>query len=217
MDQPARSAAPGRGTAPVPAWSRALLAAPVLLALYGGIRLLPGSRGPGAGWTTGHLALFAAMALLGAGFTGLYRSLAPRTRPGRLAVGASFGVTLLGLAASLGQVGIDLYVGATVADKAGQHAAFDRIQSHAGVVPAFYSVGPVLFYVGLLALVCAAAVLRRAPWWSALLVLAGTAVTAATLDLIPLGAVLYLAAFVPLARTGRRGAVSASGTPARAA
>jgi len=179
--------------------TRALLASPVLLAVYGGIRLIPGSRQPGVGWTAGHTALFVAMLLLGLGFVELRRRIAARTAAGRAGAGLALGVGLAGLAASLGQVGIDLYVGAVAADKAEQHELFDRIQSHAGVVPAFYSVGPLLFYVGLLALVSGVAVARRVPWWSPVLVLVATVVMAASLDLLSVGALLYLVAFAPLA------------------
>ncbi|GAA2744496.1 hypothetical protein [Kitasatospora cinereorecta] len=183
--------------------TRALLASPLLLALYGAVRLIPGSRQPGPGWTAGHTALLAAMVLLGVGFVELYRRIRPRTAPGRVAAALSLAVAMLGLAASLGQVSIDLYVGAVAADKADQHAMFDRIQAHPGVMPAFYSVGPLLFYVGLLALVCGLAAVRRLPWWSPVLVLAATVLMGASLDLLSVGALLYLAAFLPLTRPAR--------------
>ncbi|GAA4853245.1 hypothetical protein [Kitasatospora terrestris] len=195
--------------------TKALLSAPLLLTLYGTVRLVPGSRQPGPGWTIGHLALFAGLLLLGIGLAEVHRRIRPRTAVGRTAAGAGLGATVLGVACSLGQAGIDLYVGAAAADKAEQHAMFDRIQSHAGVVPAFYSAGPLLLYVGLLALAVGAAVVRRLPWWSPVLVFLASALPAVTLDLLPVGGLLYLAAFAPLARPAGR--VSASGTPARAA
>lgn len=106
-----------------------------------------------------------------------------------------------GLLAAVGQTGIDLYVGARAADKAEQIRLFDQIQNHPGVVPAFYAVGPLLFYVGLLALLVtlAAGRARRISVWSPVLVLVGTVVMGADLDLMSVGAALYLAALLPLA------------------
>ncbi|MFI6845519.1 hypothetical protein ACIBJD_12795 [Kitasatospora sp. NPDC050467] len=89
-------------------------------------------------------------------------------------------------------------------DKADQHRLFDSIQSRPGVLPAFYSVGPLLFYIGLLALLVAASVgrARTLRWWSPVLMLAGTAMTAADLAMIPVAGALYLAALAPLAGFG---------------
>ncbi|OIJ89545.1 hypothetical protein [Streptomyces colonosanans] len=55
-------------------------AAPVLLGAYGLIRLLPGSREPGTGWTVGHLCLLGALLGFGMVFRDLYRALADRGR-----------------------------------------------------------------------------------------------------------------------------------------
>lgn len=187
--------------------SLAFTGAPVLLGLYGGIRLLDGSRSPGAGWLAGHIALLAGLLLFAPVFAVLGALIEPRRPAGRIAANAVTGLAFAGLAASLGQVGIDLYVGARAADKAEQELMFEQIQSHPGVLPAFYSVGPLLFYVGLLALLTtlAARRARRISVWSPVLVLAGTVVMAADLDFISLGALLYLTALAPLARrAGRR-------------
>ncbi|MEV4611717.1 hypothetical protein AB0K43_03835 [Kitasatospora sp. NPDC049258] len=171
----------------------AAVGGPVLLAVYGLVRLLPGSKQPGAGWLVGHAALLAGLLLFGVVLAALYR-VAARRRP---VAALALGTALAGLAASLGQVGVDLYVGAVAADKAAQQQLFERIQDRPGVVPALYSVGPLLFYVGLLALLLAAVRLVRPR--GPLLMLAGTAVMAADLDLMALGALLYLAALAPLA------------------
>ncbi|GAA0662176.1 hypothetical protein GCM10010193_11760 [Kitasatospora atroaurantiaca] len=179
------------------------VAAPLLLAVYGGIRLLPGSKDPGAGWLVGHAALFAALLLFGV-VTADLRRLVTRRAVGAVAAGVAF----TGLAASLGQVTIDLYVGVRAADKAEKALLFDRIQDHPGVLPIFYSVGPLLFYVGMLALLTAT--VRRLSVLSPLLVLAGTVAMAADLDLLAVGAALYLAALWPLVRGSVRPVAAAA-------
>ncbi|MEU1419256.1 hypothetical protein [Kitasatospora sp. NPDC005751] len=182
----------------------AAVGAPVLMALYGGVRLLEGSREPGPGWTVGHALMLAGLLLFGPLLAALRGLLAPRRPAGRIAANAATAVAFAGLAASVVQIGIDLYVGAVAVDKADQHRLFDGIQSRPGVLPAFYSVGPLLFYVGLLALLVAASAgaTRALRWWSPVLVLVGTAMTAADLALIPPAAALYLAALAPLAGFG---------------
>ncbi|MFE6055717.1 hypothetical protein ACFQ6N_33665 [Kitasatospora sp. NPDC056446] len=181
----------------------AVVGAPALLALYGGIRLVPGSREPGLGWTLGHTAMFAALLLFAPLFLALRRLLAPRgTTAGRVAAGAASATAFAGLAASLAQIGIDLVVGLAAADKAEQSRLFDRVQDVPGVLPVVYQVGPLLFYVGLLALLTAASVgrARALRWWSPVLALVGTVASAADLALIPLAAVCFLVALSPLAR-----------------
>ncbi|MBP0452434.1 MULTISPECIES: hypothetical protein [unclassified Kitasatospora] len=190
----------------------AVAGGPALMALYGGIRLLDGSRDPGPGWLVGHSLMLAGLLLFGPVLAALHGRLSPRGTAGRIGAGTLAGVAFAGLAASVVQIGIDLYVGAVAVDKADQHRLFDSIQSRPGVLPAFYSVGPLLFYVGLLALLVAASVgpARTLRWWSPVLVLCGVAMTAADLALIPPAAVLFLVALAPLAGFGgaRRPAVA---------
>ncbi|MDH6135799.1 hypothetical protein P3T37_005216 [Kitasatospora sp. MAA4] len=173
----------------------AYLAAPALLATYGVVRLLDGQHGPGPGWTTGHLALLGSLLMFGVVMHGLYRAAAAR---GPVAPGVAFGAGLLGLGASLGQVGIDLYVGLRTVDSAGKDRLFEQIQSHPGVLPVFYTVLPLFFYVGLLGLAGVLAVRRLVPFRSPLLVLAATVLMAASLDLMPVGAALLALATAPL-------------------
>ena len=59
--------------------------------------------------------------------------------------------------------------------------------------------GPLLFQVGVLALLTILAIRRVVPAWSPLLVLAGFVLFMVNLDLLPLGALLLLAGFAPLA------------------
>lgn len=170
-----------------------------LMAVYGAVRLLPGSRDVGPGWTAGHLALFAALALLGIGLVELWRLGGRASRWGRgwLAVGWA------GVAAGLAQAGIDLYANAVSADRAARSAVFDRVQSVPGVRPVVYDVVPMLLYVGLIALLVRLALRRAAPWWSPALVLLGTLAMGASLDYLAVGAVLYLVAFLPVLTGGR--------------
>ncbi|MEV7021311.1 hypothetical protein [Kitasatospora sp. NPDC093558] len=183
----------------------AVVGAPALMALYGGIRLVPGSREPGLGWTAGHTAMFAGLLLFAPVFLALRRLIAPRgTTAGRMAAGTALGVAFAGLAASLVQIGIDLVVGLMAADKADQSRLFERVQAVPGVLAAVYKVGPLLFYVGLLALLVAASVgaARTLRWWSPVLMLVGTVASAADLAMIPVAAACYLVALAPLVRLG---------------
>ncbi|MEV7772035.1 hypothetical protein [Kitasatospora sp. NPDC086791] len=191
-----------RTTSPARLTPYAVVGAPALMALYGGIRLLPGSREPGPGWTAGHTAMFAGLLLFAPVFLALRGKLAPRGAAGRIAAGAAVGAAFAGLLCSLAQIGIDLVVGLAAADKAEQSRLFDRVQGVPGVLPVVYQVGPLLFYVGLLALLTAASVGRSRPlrWWSPVLVLLGILASGADLALIPLAAVCYLVALAPLAR-----------------
>ncbi|MCX4746313.1 hypothetical protein OG455_12370 [Kitasatospora sp. NBC_01287] len=175
----------------------ARIAAPALLGVYGLIRLIPGSKQPGAGWTTGHTALLAALLLFGVLAHQLHRLAAER---GRIAAGTGFGLFLVGLAASLAQVSIDLWVGLRTSTEAQQNALFAQIQSHPGVLPAVYQIGPLFFYLGLLVLLTVLAVRRRLPFWSPALLLVATLAMAASLDLMTVGAVLYALALAPLGR-----------------
>ncbi len=175
----------------------AYLAAPALLGVYGVIRLLDGTHGPGPGWITGHLALLASLLLFGVVFHSLHRLAATR---GRVAAGITFWLAAAGLAGSLGQVGIDLYVGSRAADLAAQNRLFEQIQSHPGVLPAFYTVLPLFFYLGLLSLLTVLALRRQIRAWSLLLAITATAVMGASLDLMPLGALLLALSLTPQAR-----------------
>ncbi|MFC5665468.1 hypothetical protein ACFP3U_21135 [Kitasatospora misakiensis] len=183
----------------------AVVAAPVLLALYGGIRLLDGSRDPGPGWLIGHSLMLLGLLLFAPLLVALERAPGPRrTAAARVAGRAVLGAALTGLAASLGQVAIDLYVGAVAVDKADQNRMFEAIQSRPGVEPLFYSAVPLLFHLGLLVLLVAASVGagRVLRWWSPVLVVAATVLTAADLAFIPLASVGYLVALAPLAGFG---------------
>ncbi|KQV18516.1 MULTISPECIES: hypothetical protein [unclassified Kitasatospora] len=167
------------------------LAAPLLIGLYGAIRLLPGSKEPEAGWLLGHAALLAGLLLFVPVLLELRRRVASR-----LLGTVALVVAGTGLAASVGQTLIDLWVGAVAVDKADQHRLFGEIQDVPGVLPVFYTALPTLFYLGLLVLLVAAA--RQIPLWSPLLVLVATVLMAMDLDLMTPGAVLFALALRPL-------------------
>ncbi|MER5862514.1 hypothetical protein [Kitasatospora sp. NPDC002040] len=172
------------------------LAAPLLVGLYGAIRLLPGSKEPEAGWLLGHAALLAGLLLFVPVLLELRRRVASR-----LLSTVALTVAGTGLAASVGQTLIDLWVGAVAVDKADQRRLFGEVQDVPGVLPVFYTVLPTLFYLGLLVLLFAA--VRRIPVWSPLLVLVATVMMAMDLDLMTPGALLFALALRPL--TGSAG------------
>ncbi|MFF4581399.1 hypothetical protein ACFY15_23905 [Streptomyces sp. NPDC001373] len=178
----------------------AFVAGPLCMLAYGVVRLADPDHGPGPAWTVGHLFLTAGVLLFGAVFLGLRRLAAPVGPAGRVGAGVATGLGLAGVAAVVAQAVIDLAVGFRSADRAGMNRLFEDIQSRPGVEPVVYSVVPVLFYVGLLWIVTQLAVRRRTGVWRPVAVLAGTVVMAVSLDLIPLGALLFSAALAPLGR-----------------
>lgn len=180
----------------------AFVTAPLLILAYGAIRLTDPDHGPGPVWTTGHLALTAAMLLFVPVFARLGALARPDAGPaGRLSAGAA---TVLGLAGTLAvtvQACIDLYAGFRATDRPGMERLFEQVQSHPGVMPAVYGVGPLLFYVGLIWILVQLSARRRVSLWSPLAAVAGTATAAAGgLDLMPLAAALFCASLAPLAR-----------------
>jgi hypothetical protein len=179
------------GMTPAPPFIRfSAVAAPVLLFMYGVLRLIDGMdgrHGPGLAWNVGHTLFFVAMVLFGFLILGM-RQLVAAGRARRPADAA----TVAGLAG----VACFLWVilGDLLPDFGDAVAVPDPVRL----------AGPLLFQLGLLVLlvVLAAGHPRRVPVWSPLLVFAGFASFAVDLDLIPVGAALVLAGLVPLARTG---------------
>jgi hypothetical protein len=106
---------------------------------------------------------------------------------------------LLGLLAIAVQAAIDLVIGFRAADRAAMRVMDHQVQGHAGVTPAIYTVGPVLFYLGVVALVALLAVSRRAGAWTPFVMLAGTIMPAINRDLIPVGACCFLLVTAPMA------------------
>ncbi|TDU05286.1 hypothetical protein EDD99_3793 [Streptomyces sp. 846.5] len=194
----------------------ALLAGPLLLLGYGVVRLLDGHHGPGPGWTAGHILLILGLLCFVPAVLTLRRTAAGSGPARRATATAGAVLSLLGIGAVLGQAAVDLYVGAVSADRAAMNTRYDHFQSHPGVTPLLYSVVPAFFYLGLLLLTGALALgrPRRIGLYAPVCILLGTLVMAASLDLMPVGALLYSAAFGPLAlsllRRGRADEQSAT-------
>ncbi|MEE1750424.1 MULTISPECIES: hypothetical protein [unclassified Streptomyces] len=191
----------GTGRMPVGA---ALLAGPVLMAGYGVVRLVGravGDYGPGVWWTAAHLLFLAGVLAFVPVFLGL-RKLAGERGGGRVAAEVAAWTGLLGAAAVVVQAVIDLTAGFVSADKEAMSEMFDRVQGVPGVMPLVYTVVPMLFWLGLLALVTLLAFLRRdlVRAWTPVLVLAGTAAMAVSLDLLPVGALCLGVALLPVRR-----------------
>lgn len=167
------------------------IAAPALIGAYGVARLI--DRQSRAGWTFGHLLMLAGLVLFGLVIVELRRLAPGRTSTSFAAIG------LIGLAASVAQIGIDIVVGLLARDAADKQHMFQQIQQVPGVQPVVYTVVPILFYVGLLGLTVVAAVARSAAWWTPALVLAGTVAAATNLDYIPVAGALYVLALAPMA------------------
>ncbi|WP_150236634.1 hypothetical protein [Streptomyces albofaciens] len=196
-------------------WGRsAFIAGPGCMAAYGLIRLVDTERGPGLAWSVGHLFLLAGVLLFVPVLLGL-RRLAVRQGGTQRAVGTGLtALGLVGVAAVAVQAGIDLLVAYVSADHEAMRELFARIQGVPGVMPAVYTVVPVLFYVGLLLLLGQLAALRVISAWRPLAVVVGTVAMTATLDLLPVAALLFLLALAPLGRlvpTGQAGAVRSAG------
>ncbi|MFC4586532.1 hypothetical protein [Sphaerisporangium corydalis] len=181
----------------------AFSAAPLFVLVYGVVRLLDGldgARGPGTHWTAGHAAFLVGLLLFVPVVLGLRRPVAARAAGLRVTATVSAVVAVLGIAAAAGQVVIDLVVGLRAGGREEMNRLFEQVQAYPAVRPVFYTVGPVLFYVGLLALIVLVAGSRPRPvsGWSPVLVVAGTVMMAVDLDLIPLGAACYWLALAPL-------------------
>ncbi|MGK5558830.1 hypothetical protein ACSNOI_45240, partial [Actinomadura kijaniata] len=175
----------------------AFLAAPLLTFAYGVIRILDGldgARGPGLAWTVGHLAFIAAMAMFVSVFVQL-RGLAGGNLPSTLLMW----VAIAGAAALSGQFAIDVVAGLMADDHYSMSLITRDVRSTPVVSLAVYDVGPYLFYLGQLALVIQLAVMRRVKAWTPFLVLTDLMMPFVDKDLIPLGALVLLASFAPLA------------------
>ncbi|XVQ83723.1 hypothetical protein ACQP2K_33540 [Microbispora siamensis] len=177
---------------------RSLVAAPLLVGAYGVARMLDGldgSRGPGLAWTVGHLFFLAALVFFVQIF-GRLRTMAG----GGVTATVGYAAGLAGALALAAQFTIDIVVGFLSADHDAMGPRFDAVKAIPGVEPVVYTVVPLLFYVGMVALVARLAAGRRVPWWSPALMLVQAVLPLANKDLIPLGAALLLLAFVPLLR-----------------
>jgi len=147
------------------------LALPLWLAGWTVMRL-GGHRGPGLGWTVAHGVWIVAILLLGGGCVALYRR-GPREGGGRALASAALGMSLVGAAALVGQLGCDLVVGLRSADRTAMSDAYDRVFAVPGVQLALFQVGPALLFAGLLVLVVLAFRTGRASSQAVALVVVG--------------------------------------------
>ncbi|MFD0026016.1 hypothetical protein [Streptomyces sp. NPDC058382] len=177
---------------------------PVLMAGYGLVRLTGravSDYGPGAWWSVAHLLFLAGVLAFVPVFLRLWT---PAGVHGgrRTGVRVAAGAGLVGVAAVAVQAVIDLVVGFAAADDRARSDMFDKVQDVPGVMPAVYTVVPMLFWAGLLALVTLLAFFRRdeMPAWSPLLVLAGIVLMTTSLDLLTVGALCIGAALYPVRR-----------------
>ena len=153
---------------------------PLFLLAYGLLRLvdgLDGSHGPGWAWNVGHAFFLVAFLMFGALVWKLL-DVSAVAAIAALAGSAAFVWVILG----------DL---------------FDDLP---GLPDPLMVAGPLLFQVGVLALLTILAIRRVVPAWSPLLVLAGFVLFMVNLDLLPLGALLLLAGLAPLSAHPTRAA-----------
>ncbi|PYC75945.1 hypothetical protein C7C45_02205 [Micromonospora arborensis] len=176
----------------------AFIAAPVLVMSYGIIRLvdgLDGERGPGPAWTIGHLAFIGALVAFISVFWQMRRMTGGRVLATVFATAGTFGALAL-----ITQFSIDLVAGFLATDNYGMSMTIHQVRTLPGIAQLAYDFGPYAFYLGQLALVVLLAVQRRVKVWTPVLVLADLATPFIDKDLIPLGSVLLLVSFLPLAR-----------------
>ncbi|MDR8414128.1 hypothetical protein MTP10_36035 [Nonomuraea sp. 3-1Str] len=176
----------------------AFVAAPLLIFAYGAIRIVDGfdgEKGPGLAWTTGHMAFMAALVLFVPIFWEMRRRL-DRNALATTAVAAGF----VGIACAFAQFAIDLVVGFAAADHAAMGPLFDQVKAVPGVSLAVYDGGPFLFYIAQFVLVTQLATRRQVRAWTPVLVLLDFTLPIIDRDLIPVGALLLLVSFVPMAR-----------------
>ncbi|GGQ35900.1 hypothetical protein BKA00_005070 [Actinomadura coerulea] len=187
--------------------------APALMLAYGVVRLIDGrdgQHGPGPAWTVGHLLFLGSLLLYGSVIAGLWGRMpaAERGRARRITAGALTAVAAVGLVTFVRVAIIDIVVGLRAADAAEKSALSDRYADVPAVLPqALYEIGPVLFMLGLTALLVQHAVVGPRRWAVAaspvLLVLAFVGI-AADLDLLPAGAALIWLALFPHTREQSR-------------
>jgi hypothetical protein len=156
--------------------------APLLMLGYGIARWVDGfdgARHNGVAWPIGHTMFFLAIVL----FAVLAVALARRA-PGRTAVAwTACAATLVGAFCFLWVITGDLFAG------------FGR-----DLPGPLTAIGPPLFVLGLVTLLGLQAGARRLPFWSPIAFLAGFLAISFDLDLLPLAALVLLAAAVPVAR-----------------
>jgi hypothetical protein len=186
-----------------------LVAAPALWFFGWVVMRVRTTHGPGAAWTTAHSLWIVAFTMFAIGCVGLARLVGGGRFAGR-GSGALVTATTVALAGAVltgAQMVLDLIAG-FVPTEAAMNDRYDAMFAVPGVQLVCYTLAPVVFYVGLLALLVLGAVRRTAP--VALVVLAGCGILAAGIGhglpgLLRLvegaGALLILGALASIVRT----------------
>ncbi len=173
-----------------------LVAAPLAMTAYGLTRIigrLDGHYGPGADWQLAHLFGLAGMLL----FIPIVLGLRPLTRTAGTPVTA---ITLAGLATTIVQFAADMILAVAATDRDHLKTLQHQFTDQPGIQLAFYDIGPMLFFLGIVTLAALTAAAGHLPWWSPALMLIAVLLPAADLNLMPLTGLLMLAALVPLTR-----------------
>ncbi|GAA2657021.1 hypothetical protein GCM10010436_87950 [Paractinoplanes durhamensis] len=159
--------------------------APLLMLVYGVLRWMDGLDGhrdkSGPAWRVGHVAFFAAMVL----FAVMAVALARRASRGRRVAAVAAAASVFGAGCFCWVIAGDLS-----ADFGDRWPLPDALQI----------AGPVLFLVGLVVLLSLEVAAGRVPVWSPVLLFVGYAAITVSLDLLPLSALVILAAMAPLWR-----------------
>lgn len=186
----------------------AVVIAPAFLIAYGIARLLDGiddEFGPGPAWSVGHLLFLAAFLAFGFAIVGLRRLAPVGTTGRRVLADAATVLGVVGVAAFVRVIVIDLIVGF----RAESHGAMDRIDDQydaspralpAGVYDVLEDLGPLFFELGLIALLALLAFgrPRSLPRWSPVVAFLAFPPIMINLDLMPLAGALLFVALVPL-------------------
>jgi hypothetical protein len=185
------------------------VAAPTFLFLYGIAHFfdsLDGSYGPGAAWTVGHILFLFGLIMFGFVIVGLYLRIQDETMWRAVIARCAMIIGLVGLIAFIRSPIIDIVAGLRASD----NSAMGAIQAQLNFYPStplspYYNFGPLLFQLGLLALMVQLAILkpRHLPWWSPVLLLLGFLTLGFDLNLLLVGATLIGFALLPLGPWGR--------------
>jgi hypothetical protein len=171
------------------------VSAPLFLLFYGVLRWIDGRNGrrhDGLAWDAGHVGFLVAMVL----FVALACHLRAAAERGRTLATAATAAVVFGAGCILWVITGDL---------------FDHFRTALPLPGSLEIAGPVVFVIGMLILQGLLVADGRLPMWSPLLFFAGFVAISVNLDLLPLGAMLVLAALVPLARGGSGGTGGAGG------
>lgn len=182
----------------------AALAAPILFSGYGIARLIgqsDGEYGPGFDWQVAHVLGLVSVALFGILALSVRRVASGTPGPPMVVAVA---VTLLGVAATIVQLGADVINGLLASDAAELGELGTDFQSTPGMDLVIYTVGPTLLFVGLVGILALLAYAGRdprpVPWWSAPVLLAGSLLPLPNLDLLPIAGLLMTVALLPLGK-----------------